>query len=243
MHKALTTLLLCLALLSCAGCTAAAEVPDTFLRPTGEAIPPLPAEIWTEIVMTETGMTLLPSSWQESGTQPLPGGDWRDMTPPALDGMGWRIIKNSQTCESLLVTQEGAYMLGLSFGGRGVTSAVPCDADDNGTPDLLFTFSWGSGVHRSNLAVLNLTTMETTVLAIWWEWESDLVVLPPTFRTDSPLSSYAIADYPVWLAEMDFTRSCDYGTPLVPVRSIGSLTIDHGLSLNLKELEQLTVFH
>lgn len=231
-------LLLCLMLLTCSACTAQSQ-PDTFLRLTGEPLPPMPAEIWTE-----TGMTPLPEDWQANGMKPLPETDWQDVTPPALDGMSWRIIKNNRTCESLLVTQEGAYLLGMSFGGWGVTSAVPCDADDNGTPDLLFTFSWGSGIHRSHLAVLNLTTQEMTVLATWWEWESDLVVLPPTTRTESPLSSYTITEYPVWLAELDNTVVFDYaGLPLVPAKSIGSLTIDHGLTLNLLPLEQLTILH
>lgn len=234
--RRLLPLLISLMLLCCTGCTANRELPDTFVRATGEPLPLLPAEIWTPADMTPR-----PEAWQENGMIPLDEVEWQDMTPPAIAGMGWRIIKSTQTYESLLVTPEVAYVLGMSFGGWGVTSAVPCDADDNGTPDLLFTFSWGSGMHRSHLAVLNLTTQELTILATWYEWESDLVVLPPKCRTESPLSSYAIAEYPVWLAESDFTRSCNYGTPFVPVQSVGSLTIDHGLSLQLKELENLTI--
>lgn len=237
MRKILLSLLLCLIPLCCTGCSAVADVPDTFVRVTGEPLPPLPAEIWTH-----SGMNPLPEAWQENGMKPLPEEDWQDVTPPTLNGMGWQIIKSSHTCESLLVTQEGAYVLGMCFGGWGVTSAVPCDADDNGTPDLLFTFSWGSGIHRSHLAVLNLTTQELTILATWWEWESDLVVLPPTARTESPLSSYAITDYPVWLAELDLIRPYSQAAPpFVPVRSIGTLTIDHGLSLHLLPLEQLEI--
>ena len=238
MRKLLPILLLCLTLLSCTAC-AAESPPDTFVRVTGDPLPPLPAEIWTY-----SGMRPLPEAWQENGMKPLPEEDWLDVTPPALNGMGWQIIKSSHTCESLLVTQEGAYVLGMCFGGWGVTSAVPCDADDNGTPDLLFTFSWGSGIHRSHLAVLDLTAQEMTVLATWWEWESDLVVLPPTCRTESPLSSYAITDYPVWLAELDLIRPYSQAAPpFVPVRSVGSLTICHGLSLQLLPLEQLEISH
>ncbi|MBQ2954377.1 MAG: hypothetical protein IJE07_12670 [Clostridia bacterium] len=234
--RKLLSLLLCLTLLRCTGC-AAAEIPDTFLRLTGEPLPSLPAEVWTS-----SGMTPLPDAWQENGMKPPPDADWHDATPPTLNGTGWRIIKDNQTCQTLLVTQEGAYVLGMSFGGWGVTSAVPCDADDNGTPDLLFTYSWGSGIHRSHLAVLNLTTQELTDLAIWYEWESDLVVLPPTCRTESPLSSYAIAEYPVWLAELDVTGSFSYAAPFsAPTRSIGSVTIDHGLSLRLTEMENLLI--
>lgn len=232
--RKLLPLLLFLMLLCCSACSADAP-PDTFVRFTSQPLPPLPAEIWTE-----SGLTPLPEAWQENGRIPLPV-EWQDATPPALDGMGWQIIKNSLTCESLLVTPEGTYALGMSFGGWGVTSAVPCDADDNGTPDLLFTSSWGSGMHRSHLAVLNLTTKELTILATWYEWENDLVVLPPRCRTESPLSSYAIAEYPIWLAEPDFTRSCDYGMPLVPLGSVGSLTIDHGLELHLKELDNMMI--
>lgn len=157
---------------------------------------------------------------------------WYDVTPPALDGMDWRIYKHRETCEALLLTADGLAPLGMGFGGYGVTSAVPFAAED-GSPALLLTYSWGSGMHRSILAFYRPDTRELTELATYWqsarEAASELVILPPTLHAESLFSSYAIAEYPVWLAEAH-GLSC---TQLTPVKPIGTVTENHGLHVDL----------
>lgn len=59
-----------------------------------------------------------------------------------------------------LADGERCSELGLSFGGYGLCSAVPWDYDENGTVDLLYTYSWGSGMHRSILALFDRTKWE-----------------------------------------------------------------------------------
>ena len=56
-----------------------------------------------------------------------------------------------------------------------------------------------------------------------------MVILPPTLRTETPFSSYAIAEYPVWLAEVHHLS----GTQLTPVKPVGTVTEDHGLHVDL----------
>ena len=42
--------------------------------------------------------------------------------------------------------------LGTGFGGFGLTDMCVADLDDDGNPELIYTYSWGSGIHRAHLA-------------------------------------------------------------------------------------------
>ena len=46
--------------------------------------------------------------------------------------------------------------LGESFGGHGVMSCCVTDLDADGSPELVYSYSWGSGIHRSQLAVARI---------------------------------------------------------------------------------------
>ena len=43
--------------------------------------------------------------------------------------------------------------LGIGFGGSGVMSLCVADLDGDGKPEMVYTYSWGSGLHRSHAAV------------------------------------------------------------------------------------------
>ncbi|MDW7655734.1 MAG: M56 family metallopeptidase [Bacillota bacterium] len=73
---------------------------------------------------------------------------------------GCRIFKYSESCESFLLADGQIYPLGTGFGGFGLTDLQLCDFDRNGQADLLYTYSWGSGIHRSEIGLFNLTTKE-----------------------------------------------------------------------------------
>lgn len=84
-----------------------------------------------------------------------------DVTPEEVSAaMDCRIFKDPDSCDAFLVDGEELFALGFGLGGYGFTSAVPWDYDDNGVLDILFTYSWGSGMHRSCLALLDRTTRE-----------------------------------------------------------------------------------
>ena len=60
------------------------ETPDTLITPRDRSLEPLLAQ--------------------------MPDADasrWHDVTPPALDGMDWRIYKHRETFEALLLTADG----------------------------------------------------------------------------------------------------------------------------------------
>ncbi len=56
-------------------------------------------------------------------------------------------------CNTYLVFGGGAHLLCGGFGGHGIQSACVTDLDRDGSPELTYTYSWGSGRHRSLIAV------------------------------------------------------------------------------------------
>lgn len=45
--------------------------------------------------------------------------------------------------------ENDIYTLGEYFGGLGITSFAVADINQDGKSELYFTYSWGSGIHRS----------------------------------------------------------------------------------------------
>jgi len=56
-------------------------------------------------------------------------------------------------CASYLIRRGKVYPLGQSFGGSGVMSMCVADLDKDSKPELIYSFSFGSGIHRSHVAL------------------------------------------------------------------------------------------
>ena len=56
-------------------------------------------------------------------------------------------------CESFLVRRGRVHSFCGGFGGHGIQSACVTDLDSDGEPELTYTYSWGSGIHRSLVGV------------------------------------------------------------------------------------------
>ncbi len=83
------------------------------------------------------------------------------ITPAGLyEATGVRVFKDTKFCHSFLLSDGKLYEI-PSFGGHGFHTAVPCDYDLNGKDDVLYTCSWGSGMHRSEVWVFNTETRES----------------------------------------------------------------------------------
>jgi hypothetical protein len=85
----------------------------------------------------------------------------KDVTPPEVwRRLGGQIFKQADftgtvdEVDSYFIRNRSATSLGIGFGGSGLISACVSDLDGDGRPELLFTYSWGSGLHRSHLAML-----------------------------------------------------------------------------------------
>lgn len=58
-----------------------------------------------------------------------------------------------RSAETHLIIDKQVHRLGMAFGGYGVTSMAVADLDQDQQPELFYTYSWGSGLHRAHLAV------------------------------------------------------------------------------------------
>jgi hypothetical protein len=76
-----------------------------------------------------------------------------NVTPGDFDeASGYAVFKYGTSCASFLLYENKVYPLGEWFGGFGVTSMVLNDLNKDGKQELYFTYSFGSGLHRSHIA-------------------------------------------------------------------------------------------
>lgn len=86
-----------------------------------------------------------------------------NVTPYAFLKDEFQIFKYDSSCETFLLYDGEIYKLGGGFGGYGVTSFAISDIDTDGNEELYFTFSWGSGIHRSQVGYFDFGEKTTTI--------------------------------------------------------------------------------
>ncbi len=88
-----------------------------------------------------------------------------NLTPKEVaDNTNYRIFKEMTDFGSYVTVDGEIYVLCSSFGGWGFHTASPCDFDNNGVIDLIVRSSWGSGMHRDEISVFNMTTKRFDVI-------------------------------------------------------------------------------
>lgn len=113
----------------------------------------------------------------------LSGADYRNFTPEDVEReTGCRIYKNIQTYDSYLLYDGQVYPAGIGFGGWGVTDAEVCDLNADSRKELLFTYSWGSGLHRSQLGHFDPVTKSLTYAEYMYQNE-DMMLTVDTDRS------------------------------------------------------------
>ena len=103
--------------------------------------------------------------------KPHDGSAWhsrprlKELTPPDLwDRAGAQVFKQAGDTSSIeevdayLIKGKKVYPLGTGFGGSGLESLAVCDLDRDSRLELVYTYSWGSGIHRTHLGVVRLDT-------------------------------------------------------------------------------------
>ena len=84
-----------------------------------------------------------------------------NITPQEItDKYGFRIFKYSQNCETFLEYNGNVYILGTGFGGNGTTSFAVTDLNNDGNIEIYFTYSWGSGMHYSQVGYFDTATLK-----------------------------------------------------------------------------------
>lgn len=81
-----------------------------------------------------------------------------DITPKEVKKeIGCQIFKVNYSCETYVIYKSKVFPIGFGFGGMGIVSLTTCDFDGDNQKDLIYTFSWGSGLHRSQIGVFNFS--------------------------------------------------------------------------------------
>jgi len=66
--------------------------------------------------------------------------------------------------ETFIVANQEVVHIANGFGGYGVTSAVPYDVNKDGTSDIIYTYSFGSGIHRSIISWIDLKNFKEHIV-------------------------------------------------------------------------------
>jgi hypothetical protein len=74
-------------------------------------------------------------------------------TPEIRTRLKAQVFRVIDSGESYLIREKKVYHLGEAFGGDGVNSMLVEDLDQDGQPELWYTFNWGSGRHYSQFEV------------------------------------------------------------------------------------------
>lgn len=96
-------------------------------------------------------------------------GDYDDeycynVTPEDIaDNYDFSIFKFDKSCSSFLLYDDKVYPLGEWFGCYGVTSFAVADLNGDGKFELYFTYSWGSGLPRSQAGYFDTASKEAVL--------------------------------------------------------------------------------
>ncbi len=113
-----------------------------------------------------------------------------NITPVDMqESSDYMVFKYDTSCATFLLYEGKVYPLGEWFGGFGVTSMALADLDGDRNSELYFTYSWGSGLHRSHAAYFDPTTKQVVTLD-YTHMNEDMII---TNNDDGELSLYAAA--------------------------------------------------
>lgn len=73
------------------------------------------------------------------------------------------VFKYDTSTETFIMYEDEIYSIGPCVGGYGITSMALGDLNRDGQWELYYTFSWGSGRHRSQIGYFDSVSRETTV--------------------------------------------------------------------------------
>lgn len=111
-----------------------------------------------------------------------------NITPETIkENSAYQIFKYSQSSASFLLYEGHVYPLGEWFGGFGVTSMALADLDSSGESELYFTYSFGSGLHRSLAGYFDPVTKQMHAFD-YAHMGGDMALMP---NRDGTLSLYA----------------------------------------------------
>jgi len=70
-----------------------------------------------------------------------------------LQAQVFQVNDGNRMFNTYLIKNKETVPLGTGGGGMGLTSMCVADLDQDGNPELLYTYSWGSGIHQCRVAL------------------------------------------------------------------------------------------
>jgi hypothetical protein len=91
-----------------------------------------------------------------------------EVTPEEVKNeIGCQIFKVNYTYETFVVYKSKMFHIGVADHRPGVLSMETCDFDADGQKDLIYTFSWGSGMNHSEIGIYNFSKEQELWLDSW----------------------------------------------------------------------------
>src|SRR5262249_5419376 len=72
----------------------------------------------------------------------------------------FQVTEGVRQCETYVIKSGEVFGIGAGFGCVGVNSLGVADLNQSGRPALVYTYSWGSGIHRSHVALCDISGKE-----------------------------------------------------------------------------------
>ncbi len=126
----------------------------------------------SNVIAPKSEMSVIPSDEQVSefaeemkdGAASYNRDKCYNITPDFIaENSDYMIFKYDKSTSSLIVYEGESYSVGTCFGGYGITSMALADLNGDGKSELYYTFSWGSGIHRSQIGYFDPAGKEVTV--------------------------------------------------------------------------------
>ena len=154
-------------------------------------------------------------------------------TEDVFERMGLQVFIDTGGGTSYVIEQGRVTELCEGFGGHGLQSMCVADLDDDQNLELVFTYSWGSGVHRSHVGICydNGTSLQTAIAPFWYY--GDLLVE----REDDQHVAVVVGEYQ-WDGSQgalgNFTHLADFGEVRLETRD-GQLSCQVEVSESLPD--------
>lgn len=133
---------------------------------------PASGDTFSGAIAPESEMTVKPSETGVPGFLAKSGGlstayagdGCYNITPDFIAGHSeFEIFKFDKSTDSFIRYGDEIFSIGTCFGGYGITSMALADLNRDGQYELYYTFSWGSGLHRSQIGYFDPVSKEVTV--------------------------------------------------------------------------------
>lgn len=124
-------------------------------------------DVKLEVLAPETEFTVASSKTGVPAFLKCTGyeGDWYNITPAFVaDNSDFMVFKDLTETDTYIVYDGAAYDIGECFGGYGLTSMALADLNGDGAYELYYTFSFGSGLHLSNIGYFDPVSKEAVLL-------------------------------------------------------------------------------